>query len=326
MPSLWAQALAGVTEMERAIFKTNDAEEPLECLRGIISMVEKERRIEFAPDGFGGQLFYRSRLFNAKNLTKIANIVKRFIQVGDTVVQYDPVHTALPWAAVRLLLQLALDSSECSSAVEMGLKDATSIVARCSIMEFLYLPATTQAEKTFEADVLELYVSVIKFMNEVKGYLGGGRVRRILGSVSRREDLEASHKHVMSLEKKVQDQKQLVDGERVASIRMDISRNAESLKELRKALEEFEAPFVVALDKIGDLHATLKETERTNLLKWLSTVPVKQHHDSMLASRNPPQVGSWLLTDATFQTWRESDISESFWLHGPPGCGKSTLT
>lgn len=37
---------------------------------------------------------------------KIAKWIDLFKQVGDTVVQYDPVHAALPWAGVRFLLQV----------------------------------------------------------------------------------------------------------------------------------------------------------------------------------------------------------------------------
>jgi len=33
--------------------------------------------------------------------------VKKFRDVGDVVVQYDPTHAALPWAGVRLLLQVS---------------------------------------------------------------------------------------------------------------------------------------------------------------------------------------------------------------------------
>ena len=35
---------------------------------------------------------------------KMAHWIARFVQVGDTVVQYDPGHAALPWAAVRFIL------------------------------------------------------------------------------------------------------------------------------------------------------------------------------------------------------------------------------
>jgi hypothetical protein len=37
---------------------------------------------------------------------KIIEWIDKFKQIGDTVAQYDPVHAALPWAAIRFLLQV----------------------------------------------------------------------------------------------------------------------------------------------------------------------------------------------------------------------------
>ena len=40
---------------------------------------------------------------------KILRWVDKFKQIGDTIVQYDPVHAALPWAGFRFLLQVDLN-------------------------------------------------------------------------------------------------------------------------------------------------------------------------------------------------------------------------
>lgn len=37
---------------------------------------------------------------------KVVSWIEKFVAVGDMVIQYDPGHAALPWAAVRFLLQL----------------------------------------------------------------------------------------------------------------------------------------------------------------------------------------------------------------------------
>ena len=39
-------------------------------------------------------------------LDSIVSWVKKFIAIGDIAVQYDPAHAALPWAALRLVLQV----------------------------------------------------------------------------------------------------------------------------------------------------------------------------------------------------------------------------
>lgn len=37
----------------------------------------------------------------------MANRVNKFKDVGDVAASYDPVHAALPWAAVRFLLEVS---------------------------------------------------------------------------------------------------------------------------------------------------------------------------------------------------------------------------
>jgi type IV secretory pathway VirB9-like protein len=37
---------------------------------------------------------------------KIATWIDKFKQVGDVAIQYDPGHAALPWAAIRFVLQV----------------------------------------------------------------------------------------------------------------------------------------------------------------------------------------------------------------------------
>jgi hypothetical protein len=39
-------------------------------------------------------------------LEKVVEWVNKFKEVGDTAIQYDPVHAALPWAGVRFFLQV----------------------------------------------------------------------------------------------------------------------------------------------------------------------------------------------------------------------------
>ena len=38
--------------------------------------------------------------------SKLVSCINKFKEIGDVVVQYDPGHAALPWAAVRLVMQV----------------------------------------------------------------------------------------------------------------------------------------------------------------------------------------------------------------------------
>ena len=48
---------------------------------------------------------------------KISLYIKKFAEIIDIVVQYDPVHAALPWAGVRLLLTVSKSSLHSSDSV-----------------------------------------------------------------------------------------------------------------------------------------------------------------------------------------------------------------
>ena len=50
----------------------------------------------------------RSSPIIAHTYERIVNSVSKFVQVGDIVAQIDPVHVGLPWAGVRLVLQVCI--------------------------------------------------------------------------------------------------------------------------------------------------------------------------------------------------------------------------
>jgi len=38
---------------------------------------------------------------------KITTWIEKFIEIGNIIVQYDTTHAALPWAGIRLILQVS---------------------------------------------------------------------------------------------------------------------------------------------------------------------------------------------------------------------------
>ena len=83
-------------------FAQTDQRQVLAELSNIVEAKQKrclERRWKFT-NSKGQQIIVRD-LFE-----KIANYIEKFTKVIDMAVQYDPVHAALPWAAVRVLLQV----------------------------------------------------------------------------------------------------------------------------------------------------------------------------------------------------------------------------
>jgi hypothetical protein len=95
-------------------------------------------------------------------------------------------------------------------------------------------------------------------------------------------------------------------------------------QQLKIVLDDLQKPIDRIQKKISDLHDSLQESERHNILNWLSTQPYIQHHDT--AKRGILEgTGTWLLKDDLLLDWQRSSASSILWLHGIPGSGKSKL-
>ena len=102
---LWAAALSSLSEEDRELVAF-DGQHKVEVLSDLGQLVASaketsiKKRWRFHRSGNGQTVIIRD-LFS-----KIAVWIDKFKEIGDIVVQYDPVHAALPWAGVRFLLQV----------------------------------------------------------------------------------------------------------------------------------------------------------------------------------------------------------------------------
>ena len=101
--SLWNKAVESLTDEEKGDIDFSCTDK-LTILDDILAAVEKskktciEKRWKYRKGGH--DVIVRDKL------EKMATWVNKFKEAGDTIVQYDPGHAALPWAAVRFLLQV----------------------------------------------------------------------------------------------------------------------------------------------------------------------------------------------------------------------------
>ena len=102
---LWTAALIALREEDRKLVAF-DGQNRLDVLFDLGQLVTAakdtsiNKRWRFHRPGSGQTVILRD-LFS-----KIVVWIDRFKEIGDIVVQYDPVHAALPWAGVRFLIQV----------------------------------------------------------------------------------------------------------------------------------------------------------------------------------------------------------------------------
>ncbi|KAK8221521.1 hypothetical protein IWZ01DRAFT_43965 [Phyllosticta capitalensis] len=334
---LWDKVVSELSYEDRQMFKIC-GEPHIKILDDIQSKVKTCRdeclRKKWKIKGFRGR-----EIVVRDICAKLMSHIDSYLHVIDIAVQYDPVHAALPWAGIRFLFRIALNSTETFEAMIEGLETASDVITRCTIMEMLYLPAVSDAQKTFENRLRKLYGVLIRYLCKAKQYFSEGSfMERFFVDTVQREDFESALKAISEEDLNVKHHRELIDAERlktsvtltdsisktINSLDIEVSDGQSLLAALQKKLQDLESTVFRADSRIERLYVALEESEKAHLLRWLSGVNIARHHQAMLSGVLPDS-GAWLLNAPEFTSWRASSSSGIFWLHGIQGCGKSRL-
>ncbi|KAL1851056.1 hypothetical protein Daus18300_012665 [Diaporthe australafricana] len=233
-------------------------------------------------------------------LEKIVGWVEKFKDTGDTIVQYDPGHAALPWAAVRFLLKVAVSEIQIFAALVDDLEYIARMMVRYRAFEGLYLRGTqSETEKKLEDALTCLYVEILTHLSIAVKFFQQRTLVRLLKSPFRSVDEERA-KAMSAREKEVDAFARLVDADILRSIEAGFTRiSTQTSRELSK--------------------------ERYNdVLEWLAVAPYYLHHQFLAQSRLP-NAGQWLLSHTEYRNWQASSAPSLLLVDGIPGSGKSTL-
>jgi len=99
-------------------------------------------------------------------LAKIIRWIDHFKAVGDIAVQFNSGAASLPWAAVRFLLQVAVDDKQYLEATIEGIEIVTQTIATYAAVETLYMDSDFELHTQIRSKVLGLYVHILSFLGE----------------------------------------------------------------------------------------------------------------------------------------------------------------
>ena len=329
---LWAIAIGKVTDDDKArlnVYRTDK----VAVLDDILSSVREKQNVCLQKrwvfqKGSGESLVVRDLV------DKIAVWVGKFIKVGDVAVQYDTAHAALPWAAVRFLLQLTLSDAKTFGAMAEGVETVSRLISRYAAFEAAYLHRSghplSPAQQLLSEALIVLYSTILTYLAEAGRYYNKSSRNRLVNSIVKPSDTVHSHLELISKEEVVVDKLAdivhaeiaLGSTERITSLQ---DNNTSKIHDLEKLMKTFDEPLVRTVGTLQDLQDHLKAEERRGLLTWLSRIPCRDHHD-MMYREVLSDTGLWLLRKPDFVKWQSSSSSSLLWLHGIPGAGKSTLT
>ena len=103
---------------------------------------------------------------------KMVRWVNKFKQVGDLAMQYDPTHASLPWAGIRLLLQVVVNDIQTFGAMAEGVEFVSNLITRYGIIEQLYLQRLSATKDQLSEAIIKLYAAVLKYLSKAIHFYG----------------------------------------------------------------------------------------------------------------------------------------------------------
>ncbi|KAI5784286.1 hypothetical protein FPQ18DRAFT_298011, partial [Pyronema domesticum] len=241
---------------------------------------------------------------------KLLGWMDRFKEIGDIIVQFDPVHAALPWAGFRFLLKVCMDQQKTMDAILVGLENIAGLIQRCTLYELLYLSEDSSGSKNLEKSMLRLYTAILKFLAKAIDKFKQNRLKAVFTT----EDISNYLGNVENLEKAVGHDADVAKAE---STRTELAH-------LRTQLEHITNSTLHIQPQLHNIQDRLEDSERSSILEWISTIPYRSHHERINAERLEG-TGKWLLEREDYRTWISSSVSKLLLLRGTPGAGKTYI-
>lgn len=250
---------------------------------------------------------------------KVVRWLERFKDFGDVAVSADPLHAGIPWAGIRLLLQVTLSERQEMAALVSGLDVALYMMNRLRLYrEYLQsLPKTTNSARQLEGALAEFHALILQFLAHALRLLSRDALSRTLRSLWTESRLTVFGQNCDTIAIRTSEQAQICERQLAREGSIDAARRH---KHLLNALEELK-------DQNRDLRQVLitlqEKIDQGNF-------PVAQGaaFDSYEQQHNPE-----CLQDTRVDLLRQIDewstqpTSRSmFWLRGMAGTGKSTIS
>ena len=282
-------------------------------------------------------------------LEKIVKWIESVIAAGDVAIQFDPVHAALPWAAIKFLLRLPINEIQVRGPILLGIEQVAKTITRCSIVERLYTGGSQQdLQQELSSSLVELYATILRYLIQAKKYFERSMAKTIVQSmvpasirgvdnlleeIQRKETLVTAMRELFDVEQQRSLQSfaqseqtalgtiiQATSGLKV-SMHDHAYRTRTSLSNLLKTIDD---PLQQMVTNVSNLVEISEKDRRRRVLQWLCTTPYRSNLKTVLQDIIPGS-GLWLLERPEFAQWRDASYSAVLWLHGIPGCGKSKL-
>lgn len=261
----------------------------------------------------------------------------------DSSYRYDIERFRLQLTVAHLGLQISVNDFQIFGNLAEGLEEVCKIIARYAAIERLYLHQSAMIETPLENSIIALYTSILVFFSKCRKFFDLGVFQRLAKSITQAPEQLTSRylRKIVVNDDNVKELTRIINAERsqlfearqssmtdkidnlgndIKTLQIGSMEFASNLEALRAS---FQGPLVRTVEQISTLTESLAHSksesqmkeERLQILRWLSDVHYKKHHQS-LSKCLQEGTGSWMLEKPQFLEWRNSSVSSVLWLHG----------
>jgi len=190
---LWAKAVEALSDSDKQHIDFSRLDKRA-VLNDLLNVVEEKKR-RCTEQSWKYKKKDGEVVILRDSLEKVIKWVNKFKEVGDEAVQYDPSHAALPWAGVRLVLQVShselrplcfllttviipdqilVNDSQTYGAMIDGLELVSRHVARYALVEELYLQGTSVEQDHLAELITRVYTSILVYLVKARRYYDRG--------------------------------------------------------------------------------------------------------------------------------------------------------
>jgi hypothetical protein len=219
--------------------------------------------------------------------------------------------------------EMAVSESQQMGALLIGVEKVTYLISRCKIYEFLYLhdkqsrPVVVEnlELENLKLGLIELYAVILQFLAKANRLYKSFGARALHGILNPDEVVGFTNK-CEKLETRVDIEAGNCERLYSRTVHANLDECGERLKQL---LVDLQKPILRTDYRVAALYDGLNESERSDILNWLSNIQYEKNHCTASEGRTSG-TGTWLLEHERFRYWRGSSSSTILWLHGIRRC------
>ncbi|KAM0147384.1 hypothetical protein ACHAPG_010625 [Botrytis cinerea] len=314
--SIFDQAVKRLQNRDQDIFKQHSSTNNINIVLDDVYKLAKEKQSTCENKRWKFS-YGKHRVVLRDVAERVTSRLGRLTQIGDIIANVDPIHVGLPWAGIRLLLQVVTSDSHTMGSLFIGLKVAFDTMDRLKVyMDYWQSLPPSKALENLEKSLINLYVLLLRFLISAIYIYEMPTIKRTWKSFWQNEEIlnfEADRdKLIRMLEHDAESCDRILSDYDRQNMNYSFDQIRESLKKLNK-LQDIQGCIELISEKI-DL----------NRLPIAEGAAFDSYEDQKESKCLP---GTRIELQQQILDWADDPDGKCiFWLQGIAGTGKSTIS